>query len=76
MEEIVKEHGTSGDRISEKGRETCACEESKEAMFFLSSSVDDCLAATDLLVTDYGLLYRRTPGLQVVFFILCLYPCL
>ena len=68
MDKIVKEHGTSGDRISEKFRKTCACVESREALFFLSSSVEDFLAATDLLATDNGLLYSRTPGLQVVFY--------
>ena len=54
--------------IYEKFRETWACVESREALFFLSSSVEDFLAATDLLATDNGLLYSWTPGFQVVFY--------
>ena len=68
MDKIVKEHGTAGDRISEKFRKTCAFVESRDALFFLSSSVENFLAATDILARDIGLLYSRISSLQVVFY--------
>ena len=53
----AKECGASGEGIPGKFREAVDGVESEGALLFLSSSLDDCLAATDLLVSDNRLLY-------------------